>query len=83
MKRMVGRLSGHGPAEDVEPNPKLANARATGGTRSESGDAASTTGTGATGEYVGQIAGHDEGSAGETGAEARAERNGKRTERPG
>ena len=71
LKRMVDRLRGHGPAEDVEPDPNVATARPTGTGSSEAGDAAATTGTGATGEYVGRVTGHDEGFAGETGAEAR------------
>lgn len=36
-------------------------------------DAGSTTGTGESGESVGRLAGQDEGYAGETGAERRAE----------
>lgn len=72
LTRIIDRLRGRGPAEDVEPDPNLANARDTGGTASEAGDAPSTTGTGATGGYVGRVAGRDEGYAGETGAEARA-----------
>lgn len=60
------------PAEDVEGDQNLANSRVTGGSDSEEGDAATTTGTGVTEEYVGRVAGQDEGYAGETGAEARA-----------
>lgn len=67
--RLVDRLRGRGPDEDVEPDPHLANSRETGGLPREDGDAASTTGTGASGEFVGR----DEGYAGRTGAEARAE----------
>ncbi|MFE7199589.1 hypothetical protein ACFU8R_04895 [Pseudonocardia alni] len=71
--RLVDRLRGRGPAEDVEPDPNLANSRETGGLPREDGDSASTTGTGASGEFVGRVAGRDEGYAGRTGAEARAE----------
>lgn len=73
LTRIIDRLRGRGPAEDVEPDPNLANARDTGGTGSEAGDAPATTGTGVTGGYVGRIAGRDAGYAGQTGAEARAE----------
>ncbi|ANY07672.1 hypothetical protein [Pseudonocardia sp. HH130630-07] len=73
VRRLVDRLRGDGPAEDVEPDPNLANARTTGGADTEHGDSATTTGTGHTGEYVGRVAGQDEGYAGTTGAEARAE----------
>lgn len=62
-----------GPAEDVEQDPTLANSRVTGGRDTQEGDAATTTGTGETEEYVGRVAGQDEGFAGQTGAEARAE----------
>ncbi|SFO43797.1 hypothetical protein SAMN05216207_105818 [Pseudonocardia ammonioxydans] len=73
LKHLLDRLLGRGPAEDVEPDPNLANTRATGGMPSQAGDAAASTGTGATGEYVGRIAGQDEGFAGHTGAEERAD----------
>ncbi|MFP5070449.1 hypothetical protein ACLFMI_12375 [Pseudonocardia nantongensis] len=62
----------HGPPEDVEPDRNLANSRVTGGADTEEEDAAATTGTGATGEYVGRVAGEDQGFDEETGAEARA-----------
>lgn len=62
----------HAPPEDVEPDPNLANSRKTGGADTQEADAAATTGTGATEEYVGRVAGQDEGFAEETGAEARA-----------
>lgn len=39
----------------------------------EDNDSAATTGTGRTGEYVGRVAGQDEGFAGETGAEVRGQ----------
>lgn len=77
LRRLRDRLQGSGPAEDVEPDPNLANSRVTGGVGEEIGDAGSTTGTGPSGEYVGRIAGRDEGFAGETGAEVRAERSGR------
>ena len=63
-----------GSGEDVARDPALASSRATGGDHPElSGDRGSTTGTGRTGGFVGRIAGDDNGYAGETGAERRAE----------
>lgn len=59
--------------DDVDTDDKLANSRDTGGDPGDGGDSATTTGTGASGEFVGRTAGQDEGYAGETGAEARAE----------
>ena len=61
--------------DDVDSDDQLANSRATGGDDKDGGDAATTTGTGASEEFVGRAAGQDEGYAGETGAEARAEAN--------
>jgi len=58
---------------DVDTDDAVANARDTGGGEDTGGDSASTTGTGNTEEYVGRVAGQDEGYAGETGAEARAD----------
>jgi hypothetical protein len=64
--------------DDVDTDEKLANARPTGGDPGDGGDSATTTGTGESEEFVGRVAGQDEGYAGETGAEARSEakRNG-------
>ncbi len=64
--------------DDVATDDKLANSRKTGGDPGDGGDSATTTGTGASEEFVGRTAGQDEGYAGETGAEARSEakRNG-------
>ncbi|MEQ3554295.1 hypothetical protein WIS52_27840 [Pseudonocardia nematodicida] len=72
LERWIGRFR-RPPVEDVEPDPNLANSRAIGGADTERGDSAATTGTGRSGEFVGRVAGRDEGYAGETGAEARAE----------
>jgi hypothetical protein len=61
---------------DVARDPQVATSRATGGVDDDAADApdqASTTGTSATPEYVGRIAGDDVGYAGETGAERRSE----------
>jgi hypothetical protein len=58
--------------EDVERDDAQALSRATGGGPSEEPDAAATTGTGDSGEFVGRVAGQDVGYAGETGAERRA-----------
>lgn len=57
---------------DVDTDEALANARETGGGDEDEGDAETTTGTGKSEEFVGRVAGQDEGYAGETGAEARA-----------
>ena len=78
--RLRRLLPGARPAEhvagseaDVGCDPNLASSRATGGRhRYLGGDRGSVTGTGDTGEFVGQIAGDDLGYAGETGAERRA-----------
>ena len=59
--------------DDVETDDKVANSRATGGGSDTGGDAETTTGTGDSEEFVGRVAGQDEGFAGETGAEARSE----------
>ncbi|HEV7656684.1 MAG TPA: hypothetical protein VGP36_18370 [Mycobacteriales bacterium] len=59
--------------DDVDSDDQVANSRATGGGPDTGGDAESTTGTGDSEEFVGRTAGQDEGYAGETGAEARAE----------
>jgi len=58
--------------EDVDPDDAQALSRATGGGDSNDPDAASTTGTGQSGEFVGRVSGQDVGYAGETGAERRA-----------
>ena len=62
------------PHEDeTDPDDAQALSRATGGVDgSESGDADSTTGTGPSEEFVGRVAGQDEGYAGEQGGERRA-----------
>ena len=57
---------------DVDRDDAQALSRATGGRGSEDPDAASTTGVGDSGEFVGRVAGQDVGYAGETGAERRA-----------
>lgn len=64
--------------DDVAVDDHLANSRKTGGDPGDGGDSATTTGTGESEEFVGRVAGQDEGYAGETGAEARSEakRNG-------
>ncbi len=62
--------------DDVDTDDNVANSRATGGEPTEAGDAGSTTGTGTSEEFVGRTAGQDEGYAGETGAEARAQAQG-------
>ncbi len=58
--------------DDVADDDHLAQNRDTGGAGHGTGDAVSTTGTGASEEFVGRIAGQDDGAERETGAEARA-----------
>jgi hypothetical protein len=58
--------------EDVGRDDAQALSRATGGEPSDQPDAASTTGTGESDEFVGRVAGQDVGYAEETGAERRA-----------
>jgi len=61
------------PAEtDVDLDDAQALSRPTGGGDTDDPDAASTTGTGQSGEFVGRVSGQDVGYAGETGAERRA-----------
>lgn len=60
---------------DVERDPNVARSRETGGRPGadrDTGDAATTTGTGENEQFVGRVAGQDDGFAGETGAEARS-----------
>lgn len=61
-----------GAESDVPADEALARSRETGGDPDrDERDAPSTTGTGASGEFVGRVAGGDEADAEETGAEAR------------
>ncbi len=58
---------------DTSADDNVAGSRATGGVSNpEAPDQASTTGTTPNEEFVGRIAGNDEGDVGESGAEARA-----------
>lgn len=79
LSRLRRKLTGSGAGqyaerpEDVAIDPGLASSRATGGRHAYlRGDRGSVTGTGDTGEFVGQVAGDDLGYADETGAEARS-----------
>lgn len=66
---------GLSPAEgedDVAGDGHLAGSRVTGGLDGGSGDAGSTTGTGDSEEFVGRVAGQDDGVERISGAEARA-----------
>jgi len=57
---------------DVPADSAVAESRETGGDPgADSADAVSTTGTGDSDEFVGRVAGTDEGFEGETGAERR------------
>ena len=57
---------------DVPADSAVAESRETGGDpNADSADAVSTTGTGDSDEFVGRVAGTDEGFEGETGAERR------------
>jgi hypothetical protein len=58
--------------DDVAGDDRLAESRATGGLEGDTGDAASTTGTGASEEFVGRVSGQDDGAERVSGAEARA-----------
>jgi hypothetical protein len=58
--------------DDADRDDAVALGRATGGGNSDAPDAASTTGTGESGTFVGRVSGQDVGYAGETGAERRA-----------
>ena len=62
---------------DVPADHGVARTRATGGRPDgDHGDESSTTGPGENEEFVGRVAGNDDvGSVGETGAEARAQRD--------
>lgn len=61
---------------DTEHDPNVARSRSTGGERGrDEGDSAGTTGPGENETFVGRVAGGDIGDTGETGAEARAERD--------
>jgi hypothetical protein len=59
--------------EDVRADTATARTRETGGADRDDADSATTTGTGTSEEFVGRVAGQDEGAAGWSGAEARAE----------
>jgi hypothetical protein len=59
--------------DDVAADQNVARTRATGGEDRDGADSGVTTGTGANEEFVGRVAGQDEGADGESGAEARAE----------
>ncbi len=58
--------------DDVAGDEHLAESRATGGDDGGTGDAGSTTGTGASEEFVGRVSGQDDGAERLSGAEARA-----------
>ena len=59
---------------DVSSDDQVAGSRATGGVADpDAPDQASTTGSSPTPDFVGRVAGADEGDVGESGAERRAE----------
>jgi len=70
------RLFAHRVNErDAPADTGVAATRETGGAETDrTGDARSTTGTGPSDEFVGRVAGDDEGYTDTTGAEARSER---------
>lgn len=72
---LTRKKEGHDLAENDAPaDTGVAAARDTGGDADEdAADAGSTTGTGESETFVGRVSGQDEGYAGQTGAEARAE----------
>lgn len=69
--KMMGLRNSTGET-DVTDDSNLAESRATGGSEGDGTDAASTTGTGASEEFVGRVAGQDDGSERTMGSEARA-----------
>jgi hypothetical protein len=75
--RLKAKFKARPTAEDVSADPNIAGTRRTGGADTERHDSSSTTGTGDSGEFVGEVAGQDEGFAGETGAEARGGDSGR------
>lgn len=58
--------------DDVATDDNVAGSRDEGGLDGGSGDAASTTGTGRSEEFVGRVAGQDDGAERVSGAEVRA-----------
>lgn len=71
LKNKLGLRPGPGE-DDVAGDDHLAGSRATGGADGGTGDAASTTGTGGSEEFVGRVSGQDDGAERISGAEARA-----------
>ncbi len=71
LKQMLGHRPDQGE-DDVAGDGHLTESRATGGLAGDGGDAASTTGTSASGEFVGRVSGQDDGAERISGAEARA-----------
>jgi hypothetical protein len=71
LQEKLGMKSPRGE-DDVPGDDHLAESRTTGGLDGDTGDAASTTGTGKSEEFVGRIAGQDDGAERLSGAEARA-----------
>ncbi|OZM71339.1 hypothetical protein CFN78_21385 [Amycolatopsis antarctica] len=62
------------PESGAGDDPAVASTRRTGGSSGhDGGDNSGTTGPGESGNFVGRVAGQDEGYAGLTGAEARAD----------
>lgn len=72
--------SGSHSERDVASDQHVAGSRATGG---RPGDEPSTTGPGESSTFVGRTAGEDRGYAGQTGAEARAEKEREQHDGPG
>ena len=70
IRSLLGRPE---PSEDVSPDAHTARTREEGGSARDDADSASTTGTGSSEEFVGRVAGQDEGFAGETGSEVRGQ----------
>jgi hypothetical protein len=67
-------MAGEKSESDVSSDEAVAGSRATGGVpQPDAPDQGSTTGSSPTSEFVGRIAGADEGDTGESGAERRAE----------
>lgn len=79
--RRASHATGIDRESDIAFDPHTVNTRATGGSPTQHGDSAATTGTGLSALFVGRVAGEDLGYCQTTGAEVRAEYL-RRTQRP-
>jgi hypothetical protein len=76
-------MAGEKSESDVGSDDAVAGSRDTGGVaQPDAPDQASTTGSSPTPEFVGRVAGADEGDVGESGAERRAEAADENSDKP-